>query len=294
MPLDMNVETLSDVMGCAVTGLDARTLTADSIDEILQLIYRHHVVVLRDQHLDPDALLAFTRLLGEIDGSHVQSDFTLPGYPDIFVISNTELNGRPLGTKTVGHHWHTDWCYKAFPASYTLLYGVEVPATPHHTRFASQLRVYNELSDAEKADLRGRTGSYSYEKTHNAKSWYDPLTAAQKAQTPVVSHPMLRIHPGTGKEGLYVNRADCVGVSGMSDEAGVAFVNDLVERIVDPRFIYAHEWQPRDLVIWDNRVLLHAATPFDMDGERRLIHRTTTRGERPISPVTSASRDVAA
>jgi taurine dioxygenase len=285
MSLEWQTERLSEHMGCAVTGFDVRSLSAGpGLDDVLQLMWQHHVVVFRDQHLDAAELLTFTRLLGEIDGSHVQTDFTLPGHPDIFVISNKQVDGRPLGTKTVGHHWHTDWCYKAFPASFTLLYGVEVPAEPHHTLFASQLRVYDELTDDEKADLRGRTGTYLYEKTHNAKTWYQPLTTTQKAKTPPVSHPMLRIHPGTGGEGLYVNRADCIGVSGMSDKDGVAFVNLLVERIVDPKHIYAHKWEPLDLVIWDNRVLLHAATPYDMEGDRRLIYRTTTKGERPISP----------
>lgn len=280
-----HTEMLSRLLGFAVSGIDVRALPEDfGPEEIKQLLYRYHVVVLRDQQLEPGELLAFTRLLGEIDGTHVQNEFTLPDHPAIFVISNREKDGRPLGTKTVGHHWHTDWCYKAHPASFTLLYGVEVPATPHHTLFASQLRVYNELSESEKADLRSRNASYSFEKTHNAKPWYDPLTREQKAKTPTVAHPMLRIHPGTGREGLYVNRADCVGVSGMSDEEGVALVNRLVERIVEPEFVYAHEWKPGDLVIWDNRVLLHAATPYDMEGEHRLIYRTTTRGERPIPP----------
>jgi taurine dioxygenase len=290
----IEAERLSEHIGGAVKGFDVRTLSpGPALDEVLALLWRHHVLVFRDQVLTADELLTFTRLLGEIDGTHVQSEFTLPGYPDVFVISNKTVDGKPLGTRTVGHHWHTDWCYKAFPASFTLLYGVEVPAQPHHTLFASQRRVYEELTEVEKADLRGRTGTYFYEKTHSAKTWYQPLTETQKAKTPPVSHPMLRIHPGTGKESLYVNRADCIGVSGMSNEDGIAYVNRLVERIVDPRFTYAHRWEPLDLVIWDNRVLLHAATPYDMDGDRRFIYRTTTKGERPIPPAVSSGTSVA-
>ena len=91
-------------------------------------------------------------------------------------------------------------------------------------------------------------------------------------------------HPGTGREGLFVNRADCVGVSGMTEEEASTFINNLVERIVDPKFIYAHRWEKGDLVIWDNRSILHAATPFDMEKNRRLIYRTTVKGERPIPP----------
>ncbi len=279
----MKFGRLSEIMACEVTDFDVRALSdPETIEEIRHAIYEYQILVFRKQALTARELLAFTGKLGEIDGSHVQSEFSLPDHPDIFVISNTQRDGKPLGTKTVGHHWHTDWCYKAFPASFTMLYGVEVPAAAHHTLFASQSRLYNELSEAEKSDLRERTGFYSYKKTHSAKSWYDPLTPEQEAKTPVVRHPMLRIHPGTGKEGLYVNRADCVGVSGMDDDEGIAFVNQLVERIVNPDFVYAHEWEQGDLVIWDNRALLHAATPYDMEGDRRLIYRTTTKGERPI------------
>ncbi len=276
---------LSEFIGCEVTNFDVQQLSdGPGVDAVKALLDRYHLAVFRDQNLTPEQLLAFTGLLGEIDGSHVQTQFTLPGYPDIYVISNTEKDGRKIGTPMVGNHWHTDWAYKAFPASYTMLYGVEVPSTaPHHTLFASQKRVYDLLTDAEKADLRGRTASYSYEKTHNAKKWHAPVTPEQKAKTPTVSHPMLRIHPHTGKESLYVNRADCLGVSGMSEADGLAFVHGLIERIVEPATIYAHAWQPHDLVILDNRMLLHAATPYDMTGDRRLIHRTTTKGERPIA-----------
>ncbi|GAA4328181.1 TauD/TfdA family dioxygenase [Pigmentiphaga soli] len=284
MTLDWNTRPLSPHIGCEVLNADVRRLSPALKDLTEALIYTHHMLVFRDQDLTPAELLDFTRLLGEIDGSHVQSEFTHPEYPDIFVISNTQREGRPFGTKMVGHHWHTDWAYKARPASFTLLYGAEVPARPHHTLFASQRRVYEQLTEEEKADLRGRQAFYRYEKTHGVKHWYAPLTEAQKAMTPTVSHPMLRIHPGTGKEGLFVNRADCVGVSGMSEEEGVAMVDALVERIVDPAHVYAHPWRPRDLVMWDNRVLLHAATPYDMENDRRLIYRTTTLGERPIAP----------
>ena len=281
-------------LGREVAGADLRKAgAAPGLKEAVEaLIHEHQVLVFRDQQLSPDELLAFTRLMGEIDGTHVQSEFTHPEYPDIFIISNTEREGKPFGTKMVGNHWHTDWCYKARPASYTFLYGAEVPAHPHHTLFASQRRVYHLLSEEEKADLRGRCGFYKYEKTHNAKKWYQPLTEKQLAMTPTVSHPMMRIHPGTGKEGLYVNRADCVGVSGMSEEEGVAMVNALVERIVEPAFVYAHEWKPFDLVMWDNRELLHSATPYDMEHDRRLIYRTTTLGETPIAA--SAAAELAA
>ena len=277
---------MSPSVGCEIAGADLRELPGqrEVKAQVEALIHEHQVLIFRDQRLTPDELLAFTRLMGEIDGSHVQSEFTHPDYHDIFIITNTLREGKPFGTKMVGNHWHTDWAYKARPASYTFLYGAEVPATPHHTLFASQSRVYDLLTQEEKANLRGRQAFYKYEKTHNAKKWYQPLTEKQLAMTPVVSHPMLRIHPGTGRESLFVNRADCVGVSGMGEEEGVAMVNALVERIVDPAYVYAHEWKPLDLVMWDNRALLHSATPFDMEKDRRLIYRTTTLGEKPIAP----------
>ncbi len=285
MAINWTTRAMSAAVGCEIIGADLRGLGAQAglKEQVESLIHTHQVLIFRDQQLSPDDLLAFTRLMGQIDGTHVQSEFTHPDYPDIFIISNTQREGKPFGTKMVGNHWHTDWAYKARPASYTFLYGAEVPATPHHTLFASQHRVYDQLSDDEKADLRGRKASYRYEKTHNAKSWYQPLTPQQLAMTPTVSHPMLRVHPGTGKESLFVNRADCVGVSGMTDEAGVALVEALVARIVEPEHVYAHAWKPFDLVMWDNRALLHSATPFDMEKDRRLIYRTTTLGEVPIA-----------
>lgn len=287
MKRNWRVRPLSDHIGCEIDGADLcgpadRKELKAAVEE---LVHEHHLIAFRDQDLTPEALLSFTHLLGEVDGVNVQSEFMHPDHSEIFVISNTEREGRPFGTRMVGNHWHTDWAFKVRPASYTLLYGVEVPKHPHHTRFASQRRVYEQLTEEEKAELRGRLAFYKFEKTHNAKPWYAPLTEEQKAITPVVSHPMLRIHPGTRREGLYVNRADCIGVSGMSEQEGLALVDSLVERIVEPEHVYAHEWRPHDLVIWDNRVLLHAATAFDMETDRRLIYRTTTLGEVPIASV---------
>lgn len=285
MALNLNPRPLAQHLGCEIRGFDIRkTETEADLAEVCDILFKHHVIAFRGQTLDADSLLDFTRKLGPIDGSHVQSEHTLPGYPDIYVISNVEKEGKALGTKTVGHHWHTDWAYKEFPAAYTLLYGCEVPAEPHHTLFASQKRVYDAMTDAERADLRMRKASYSFAKTHNAKSFYAPLRPDQLAKTPTVSHSMLRIHPGTGREGLFVNRADCVGVTGMTEADASTFINDLVERIVEPEFVYAHRWELGDLVIWDNRSVLHAATPFDMEKHRRLIYRTTVKGERPIPP----------
>ena len=109
-----------------------------------------------------------------------------------------------------------------------------------------------------------------------------PLTAEQRARTPDVIHPLVRIHPETGREGMYLNRDDCITVEGGEGVDGLALMSRMFDYTTE-NFQYRHRWRARDLLIWDNRGALHTATPYDMDRHRRLIYRTSVRGEVPIA-----------
>ena len=100
---------------------------------------------------------------------------------------------------------------------------------------------------------------------------------------PDVEHPLVRVHPHTGREGMYVKLDDCIGIEGMAPEAGFALIKKMFDYTVE-NFAYTHKWKVRDLLIWDNRGALHAATPYDKERYQRLVYRTTVQGEKPIAP----------
>ena len=284
------VRALGVSLGAEVTGFDVKTIAARGLlGAVKDLLFQHQVLVFRDQHLEPDDLERFTRLFGEPD-PHVLQQYTLPGHPDIFVISNIVENGKSLGSRFEGFGWHTDLSYLERPAGYTLLYGLEVPSEGADTLFTSLYRVYDALPDERRSALRGLWATYSYAKLYYRRPSPAPLTAEQRARTPDVTHPLVRVHPETGREGLYINRDDFLCVEEMDGAAGQELLDELFDMALEERFVYRHKWQVRDLVIWDNRGALHTATPFDMEKHRRLLYRMTVLGEKPVGCADTTGR----
>lgn len=278
---DIRVTALSEHLGGEIFDLDARRIGRDiPLDAVKPLLFENQLLCFRDQNLTPQELLDFTRLFGDPD-PHILQQFALPGFPDIVVLSNIVEAGRPLGNRKEGFGWHTDLTYMAQPAAYTILYALEVPPEGGDTLFASLYKAYDTLADDEKDRLRPLKGRYSYLKLYESRNNKTPLTAEQRARTPDVAHPLVRVHPETGRQGMYLNLDDCIGIDGDDKVDGKALVSRMFDYTVE-NFQYRHVWRPRDLLIWDNRGALHTATPYDMERHRRLIYRTSVRGEVPI------------
>ncbi len=272
-------------IGCEISGLDVRRLSDPVLAaQVRKLIGRHHMLVFKDQKLAARELIDFTRHFGEPD-SHVLRHYTHRDHPEVYVISNVEE--RDANVNDVSLNWHTDLAYKSHPSAFVILHAEQVPEEGADTCFASMQRVYKEMTDVEKERLRGRLATYGFTKLHDKRRKMNPdaaaLTPQQRAESPDVHHPVLRRHPDTGEEILYVNLPDCAGVSGLPDEEALGIVKGLIDRITDPRHIHRHKWSVGDLVIWDNRTLLHSASWFDAERYQRRMLRTCVRGEQPIS-----------
>ena len=277
-PYNQGVESrdVSPALGAEITGA-----MADATSELKRLLHEKQLLVFRDQRLEADDLERFTRAFGEPD-PHVLTQFALPGHPDIFVISNIVRDGKPIGSRSEGFGWHTDLIYFDRPASYTILYALQVPAEGGDTPFASLYRAYDALPEAERKRLRGLRARHSYTWMYDKRPGVEPLTPEQRARTPDVTHPMVRVHPDTGREGLYINRETVAGIDGLGAAERDALIARLFDFVLQPQFCYTHKWRAGDLVIWDNRGLLHTATPYDMDRHQRLLYRMSVRGEVPI------------
>ena len=283
------LKELSPHLGGDIEDIDVREIgTSVPLEPIKDALFRHQLLCFRDQNLEPSDLSNFTNLFGD-PLPHVLQQFSLSGHPEIYVLSNIVKNGRPIGNTREGFGWHTDLAYMARPAAYTILYGIEVPKGGGDTHFASFYRMWDSLEESERVKLRKLQGRYSYIHLYNQRTNVEPLTIEQKERTPDVSHPFARIHPETGREGLYIGGDDFIAVEG-SNEPQKDF--DDIWQLFDEMtslFFYYHRWKVRDLLIWDNRGLVHTATDYDTARERRLIWRTSVVGEVPIGSKTNTS-----
>jgi taurine dioxygenase len=205
------------------------------------------------------------------------------------VVSNIVVDGNPIGSQDAGLFWHSDLCYLKEPSRGSLFYALEVPHDENgqplgDTKFASSTAAYNALPESTRQKISGRKAVQSY-----AKGYYrernagprPPLTEEQKRRTPDVEHPIVRTHPYTGKKCLFVNEGYTARIAGMDSTEGDALLNELIAHSTKPEFIYRHQWQVGDFLIWDNCLVQHQAVPDYKLPLRRHMERTTLTGTIP-------------
>ncbi|MCW5730623.1 MAG: TauD/TfdA family dioxygenase, partial [Alphaproteobacteria bacterium] len=197
---------------------------------------------------------------------------------------------RNVGAPRAGFEWHSDQSYKPVPALGTLLYGVECPPVGANTEFASMYAAYEALPVAMKARIETRRGVHDY--AWAWRTYYKdraPLTEEETRRLPPVLHPLVRAHPETGRKALYLSEGLTRTIEGMDEAEGRALVLELNDFATQPRFVYSHEWRAGDLVFWDNRCLLHRATPADAS-YRRVMQRTMVQDDgRPGIPLPASA-----
>jgi taurine dioxygenase len=265
--------------GVEVLGVELATAPQDVIDRVVDTFHRHGVMVVRDQKLTPEEQLAFTRNFGELEGNP-NKEFTYPGHPEIYIISNKVVDGRTIGNWKAGQGWHTDASYRERPTMCTMLYAVEVPEEGGDTLLADLCAAYNALSDEEKAAYDGLQIHHSFRALVEMFKGKDAPYGEEHIDD--VVHPMVRTHPADGRKALWVSTGTVRGVVGMPNPEGLDLIERLVAFATQDRFVHAHKWRVGDLLIWDNRCTLHTGTPFDLDKYTRLVYRTWVIGDRPV------------
>lgn len=254
----MKTEIL-DPVGVRVTGVRVADDPTAPVPELRGLLAEHGVAVLPGQVLDDDAFLAFLRAFGEL--TFTEGEQPLDGYPDLNVISNV---GRwDTGTPPKSN-FHVDTSYVSRPPAYTSLRAVQVPSQGGATQFTNQYRAAETLPDDLRRRVEGRTITHVVTGL-DAEVLGDSETSAE--------HPILRPHPVTGREALYLTSpARCASVSGLDQEASDALVAELLTHSTRPDNTLDHRWAPDDLVVWDNGCVLHRADHAGVVGDR-VMHR---------------------
>ncbi len=281
----MNIQTarrtkpLMPGFGVEIFDVDIATADQRTLADVVSTFHRHGAIVLRGQTLDQPAQLAFTRLFGEPE-DNARKEYCDPAYPQIYVISNKTVNGKPIGDPAAGLGWHTDNSYSKLPALCTMLHALDVPPEGSDTLLSDLCAVWDALPAERQRALDGLVLHHSYVALAEKKK--QPLTDELRANYPDVFHPLVRRHPTDGRKALWVSTGTVRGVVGMPNPEGVDLINELVAFATQEQFIYRHKWQVGDVLIWDNRCTLHRGTPFDTVNHIRHVHRTWVRGDAPV------------
>jgi taurine dioxygenase len=276
--ITLDARPLSSAVGAEVVGVDlASRLDQPTVTALRSAWLDAGVLVFHDQNLDADAFMAVARAFGE----PMEYPFLtgLAGYPLI-----TEVVKLEHETVAFGGVWHSDTTYLPAPPMATLLLARETPTTGGDTVFASQVAAYEALPTSLKARLSGLRAVNSSAKAEVARTRGDRLRDHARPDASDVYeavHPVVREHPETGLLSLFVNPAHTVRIEGMDEDASALLLADLFHHQVRPEFTCRVRWAPGTLAIWDNRSLLHFPIN-DYDGQRRVMHRITLRGDVPV------------
>jgi taurine dioxygenase len=281
--MTLSLEKLGEALGAAATGIDLhRPLDGATADALHRALLDNLVLCIRDQSLTPGAYLAAMRAFGR-PLPQVRIASRHPEIPEIMILSSEDRDVMGDGKRlVVGAHWHSDDSYKAVPCSLTMLYGVEVPETGGDTQFTNMYRAYDDLSPEMKRRIGDLKVVHSYDSPRKGTA-IATLRADEAAQLPDVVHPLVRRHPETHRQALYMNPNRMSHIVGMERAESNRLLDELVQHAIQPQYQYRHKWRRGDIVIWDNRCTMHKANADYPAGAKRLMHRIIVEGTVPVA-----------
>lgn len=283
-PQNFEIRPLSGVAGAEVVGFNGNVpFGEDDCARIRGAWLKFGVLVFRDQRLTPAEHEKFSARFGALK-SHILTQYLLPDHSYVLVLSNKKADGQPVGLEDAGRYWHSDVSYEDIPPDGSMLYALEIPPAGGDTLFANQYVAYETLPP----DLQGRIAGlqarhvFNYAKIQAEEgSVRKPLTDAQQRQLTGAVHPVVRTHPETKRKALYVNPGFTVAIEELPQHESDALLRELFSYATAEGVIYRHAWKPFDVVLWDNRCLMHQATTYDARYTRHM-HRTTITGTKPV------------
>ncbi len=253
-----------------------------TVAELRDLYAQFGVLVFRRQALSEAELAAFCALFGPLERT-VRSDWASPATPEVTVISNLKDGlGRPIGGLGDGElQWHSDQSYMMKPATGAALYALELPPAGGETFWVDLRAAYAKMPRQLRAQIADKRGIFDYTKRLGGYGRETDRQISDEARrlTPAVTHALIRAHPETGARSLYLDSTTTIGIDAMDTTSGLALLDEVYASATRDEFVYAHQWQVGDLVLWDNGFTMHRRTPFD-PGARRLMKRMTMNLDR--------------
>jgi alpha-ketoglutarate-dependent 2,4-dichlorophenoxyacetate dioxygenase len=295
--MDLVVTPLHPLFVAEITGVDlGKPIDENMRRAIERAMDAYAVCVVPGQCLEDEEQIAFARLYGPLEVSPNigrRSAAVLNArirHREIFDISNLDEIGGILDEKNarsafhLGNQlWHTDSSFKRETASWSMLHARVIPPAGGDTEFADTRAAYDALPDAMKSRLEGLVAEHSLWHSRAKLGGYVP-TEEERKSYPSARHPVVRRHPGSGRNALYI-ATHASHIVGLPVEDGQALLAELIAFATEPQFVYRHKWHVGDLVIWDNRCTMHRATPFETTDHARDMRRTTIIDTAPVAPV---------
>jgi taurine dioxygenase len=277
-----SVRPLTPNLGAQISGLDmTRELDEATFGAIYRAFLRYQVLLFPPHDLPPARQVALARRFGEVQ-IHVMNQYHADGFPELYRLSNLDASGQPTGNHpdkgTLA--WHTDGSWQRVTGQATIIYGEVMPAHGGETHFCDMYGAYERLSPAWKARVASLRAVHNLDFSRTRRHGEDPLTEEQRRAKPPVDHPVVRTHPETGRKCLYLGD-HAESIVGMPYDEGRALIEELNALAVHPDLTYEHRWKTRELLIWDNRCVMHRATAYDAATQGRVIRRCTVLGEAP-------------
>lgn len=288
----IKTKKLSSKLGILLEDFDcSHEHSFEVIQNIKKLLQKNHFICFKKQNLDENMLAKFTKNFGELE-AYPEKDKT-KGKIEIFNVSNVSEDGVHLSPddqrvilQKNNSRWHTDSSYRYFPSVFSLLYGQEIlptHAVGGQTQFSNMLLAYDHLPEDKKILLEPLHQVHSYNDIRRLEPGLPELTFEEKSNFPPVTHPVIRIHPDRNfKKSIYFTSNTSLEIGGMGLEEGKKLHTWLVNYISQDKFCYKHSWEKNDLIMWDNRVLLHRVIPYDYSKYRRAMIRGTVEGKVPV------------
>ncbi len=290
MTFEIRPNPYGNHLSAEVRGIDLSTaLDDETIRTLHDAWVEYKVLIFVGQDISDKQQIEFTRRFGSLEEfpmKAVRSDL----HAEILRVSNVDTKGNhlPDDDNTVRYlhvtqQWHIDSSYRAIPSKGAVYRGIELTRHGGETWFCDLERVYDDLPEMLKGRVDGMRAVHDFEVSRRAVGNLTPLSAEEKAAVPVVEHPLVRIHPVSGRRSLFLSPVHMSHVVGLSNADSKALIGELTNFAVRDEYIYKHRWWPGDVLIWDNRSLMHWAQPYDEHVLRRVMHRTTLAGERIAS-----------
>ena len=271
-------------LGAEVRCGDVRDLDDGAFRTVYQAILDHLVILIRGQKLTDPELIAFGRRFGPLDFAPLAKtgkERARP-HPEIIVVSNVLENGVPIGVlRDAEVVWHSDNSYREQPLSYSALYALEIPPAGGETGYVNMYHALDTLPADVRAQIEGRTLKHdmTYNSAGDLREGFQPVSDVRAAPGP--SHPIVRTHPETGYDALYLGRRPNAYINGLPVDESENLLNALWAHATRTEYQWHHTWRVGDILIWDNRCAMHHRNPFD-GGHRRVMHRIQCAGDRPV------------
>ncbi len=274
---EYRIEATGATLGAVVTGGRLADLDEAGFELLLDAFHEHALLIFPDQHLEPEQQVAFARRFGEIE--HLYGD------SGVVPISNQRHDGslldddNPAMQIMIGNEgWHTDSSYMSLAAKASVLSAQVVPGRGGQTEWADMRAAYEALDEETRERIAVLSARHSLRHSQAKIGHTDPgamLYGFEGGDPPL--RPLVKLHPVTGRPSLFIGR-HAYGIPGLSSEASESLLAGLLDFACRPPRIWRHDWQPGDLVIWDNRCLLHRARPYDHT-EPRVMRHTRIAGD---------------